>query len=179
MTPDAPPSRTPTLADFPARGPNSLASFGERAAAWICDLLVVLAPTVVVWAVVAAVVDIPVDAEPEQISEALPFWLPAVPVLLWVLYVIPAVAWRGQTLGQLVLGHRVARFTDGRTPSLDQAAIRALLPAALALAPMLVVRGNPFIVFPGWSVCYLTAASAPMMRGLHDRAAGTVVVRSR
>lgn len=179
MTPDAPRTRTPTPADFPARGPNSLASFGERAAAWILDLLVVLAPTVVVYAVVASVVDLPAGADPEQISEALPFWLPAVPVLLWALYVIPAVAWRGRSLGQLVLGHRVARFADGRTPSLDQSAIRALLPAAIALAPMLFVRGNPFIVFPGWSFCYLTALSSPMLRGLHDRAAGTVVVRSR
>lgn len=175
----APEPRIPTVDDFPKTGANSLASVPERAVAWILDLLIVLAPSLVVFVLVLAAVDLPPDAGPDEVWDALPRWLPAVPVLLWLVYVVPAVAWKGQTLSQWLFGHRVARYTDGRKPHLDQAALRALLPATLAVAPLLFISGNVFIVLPGWVVCYVVATSNPLLRGLHDLAAGTIVVRTR
>lgn len=171
--------RLPTVEDFPTSGVNSLASIAERAVAWILDLLLVMAPTLVVLVIVLAAVDLPADAGPEEVWAEIPRWLPAVPVLIWVLYVVPAIAWKGQTLAQWLFGHRVARYTDGRRPHLDQAALRALLPAALAVSPLLVVSGNVFVVLPGWVACYAVAPSNPLLRGLHDFAAGTIVVRTR
>jgi uncharacterized RDD family membrane protein YckC len=171
--------RIPTVDDFPKTGVNSLASVPERAVAWILDLLLVMVPTLVVFVVVLAALDLPPDAGPEEVWAELPRWLPAVPVIIWVLYVVPAISWKGQTPSQWLFGHRVARYTDGRKPHLDQAALRALLPAALAVLPLLVISGNVFIVLPGWVACYAVAPSNPLLRGLHDLAAGTIVVRTR
>jgi uncharacterized RDD family membrane protein YckC len=79
-----------------------------------------------------------------------------------VVYFIGLWAWRGQTLGQLVMNIRVVR-TDGSHVDLRTAVLR----------------------FLGYIVCFLTlgigfliAAFDARKQGLHDRIAETYVVRS-
>jgi uncharacterized RDD family membrane protein YckC len=72
-----------------------------------------------------------------------------------LVYFIGLWAWRGQTLGQLVMNIRVVR-TDGSHVDLRTAVLR----------------------FLGYIVCFLIAAFDARKQGLHDRIAETYVVRS-
>ena len=59
-----------------------------------------------------------------------PLW-----AVLAVAYEAPLVAWRGQTVGKLALGIKVARLDDGRPPLWWQATMRIGLPAVLLSIP--------------------------------------------
>ncbi len=90
--------------------------------------------------------------------------------LLIAPYVVEALATglRGQTPGKFLLGIRVVNATNGQVPGMGMAAVRTLvkyLPGAVfALAGLIVVA---WIL---WD---------PMRQGLHDKAAATVVIRTR
>ena len=99
--------------------------------------------------------------------------------LVWVgiglvpalLYEVPLVALRGQTVGKMMTGVRVVRFVDGGVPGWWRSAVRW----AVLYGPMLI----PVV---GWLVTVLVVAIAgrdPHRRGLHDRIAGTVVLDMR
>jgi uncharacterized RDD family membrane protein YckC len=75
----------------------------------------------------------------------------------------------GRTVGKMALGTRVVRLVDGRRPDWSEATMRALLPLALGAIPRVGV-------FLGVMV-YSLAMWNPLRQGLHDRAAGTLVVR--
>jgi uncharacterized RDD family membrane protein YckC len=78
------------------------------------------------------------------------------------LYFIVLWTWRGQTIGQLAMGHKVVH-RDG-TPVGLLGAIGRLLGYPISALPL----------FLG----FLAAALDPERRTLHDRLAGTVVIRS-
>ena len=75
----------------------------------------------------------------------------------------------GRTVGKIALGTRVVRLLDGRRPNWSEAAIRSLVPLALQSIP----RVGVFL----WLMVYSLAMWSPLRQGLHDRAAGTLVVR--
>lgn len=151
-------------ADFPSSGRNSLALFAPRALARILDAALIGFPVLLIG--LATVL-------PSQGNEAeLPRWTSAVWFVLVIVYETALVAWRGQTLGKLVMGVKVGRIDNGRPPPWWQAAIRIALPAAAA--------GLPFQwAIIAYSAIYSTVMWNPLRRGLHDQAAGTVVVASR
>jgi uncharacterized RDD family membrane protein YckC len=74
----------------------------------------------------------------------------------------------GRTVGKAILGIRVVDATDGTRVSWTYAAVRSLVPAAAGLVP--------WIGFALTMIVYLRAAMHPMRQGLHDAAAGTLVV---
>lgn len=75
----------------------------------------------------------------------------------------------GRTVGKIALGTRVVRLVDGGRPTWSEAAMRALVPLALGAIPQVgVVLGL---------VVYSLALWNPLRQGLHDKAAGTLVVR--
>jgi len=161
----------PTGADsFPATGPNALAKFGPRAIARLLDVALVAVPLLAGVSVVLVLG----DYDPNRASEgdALPPWLAAAWFVTVFTYETLAVAWKGRTLGKLALGIRVARFDNGRRPLWWQAGIRVALPAVIATIPHPLTQ----IVFIG---IYFSSQFDPMGRGLHDKAAGTVVVTTR
>ena len=77
----------------------------------------------------------------------------------WSVYDVVCVARWGRTLGKKVRGLRVVRLDDGGKPRVLQAIVRGLL--------------LPFL-FSGWGAYSVMSKRAH--RGLHDRAAGTIVV---
>lgn len=152
---------------FPATGPNALARIAPRAAARLIDAVVVYVPTLLLVALVLAVSGVRPDEDFRP-----PTWTTLVLFAAGFVYETGLVAWRGQTVGKLALGLRVARLDDGRTPLWWQAGIRMALPGVIGSVPN---------AFAGIAVAgiYLSAMWNPMARGLHDKAAGTVVVTTR
>jgi uncharacterized RDD family membrane protein YckC len=155
----------PGAKDFPPSGPNSLASLVQRLGGWLIDLLVTIVP---VSLLLLPFIDI--DALME--SGEVPVWATGAPLVVWVIYEVVLLAWLGRTLGCYVCGVRVARYADGGNPTLDQAALRSLLPASIAAIPIPIVNA-------GWIVVYMGALYNPLRRGFQDFAGGTVVIRTR
>ncbi|MCP2262371.1 RDD family protein [Streptoalloteichus tenebrarius] len=76
---------------------------------------------------------------------------------LFAVYVTLAVAFTGRTVGKAAVGLRVARVADRGRPPVGAAVIRAVL-TCLVIPPVVYDKDG---------------------RGLHDRAVGTVVLRTR
>jgi uncharacterized RDD family membrane protein YckC len=153
------------LSDFPPRGPNSLASIAERGIARFIDIVIPALPVVVIVTVLVAR-----QSSPD--ATKLPTWPRVVLIALVLAYETVGVGWRGRTVGKALLGTRVARLLKGTRPDWTQSFMRALVPvAALSV---------PWSLGPGLYACvFLSAVFSPIRRGIHDHAAGTVVVRTR
>lgn len=174
--PRPPAPRTPRLPgpdDFPASGPHALATIWQRGAARALDELLLLMPVFLV--LLVAEPDLLLDPATSGSSSELviPVWITAVSVVIGVAYETALIAWRGQTLGKFALGIRVARYADGRRPDVGQAALRCLLPTAFAV--LCAAVGADVLAL----LIYFTALGSPLLRGWHDIAGGTVVVRTR
>ncbi len=153
---------------FPESGPNALARVGPRAAAGLLGAVVLAVPLVVI----VSVLLLASGFEPDESVDAFPPWVGAVWFVVVVAYETLLVAWRGQTLGKFALGIRVARLDNGRPPLWWQAAIRVALPAVIATIPHAVAQ-------LAFLAVYFSSVFDTMGRGLHDKAAGTVVVTTR
>lgn len=88
-------------------------------------------------------------------------------VALSITYHTVAIARFGRTIGKRLLGLRVVAMPDGRQVAWSYAALRALVPSAAVLLP---VVGN----LAGLAV-YLWAVFDKRRQGLHDKLAGTLV----
>lgn len=82
--------------------------------------------------------------------------------------IVPTAVW-GQTLGKIAVGTRVVVEADGALPGWWRSAVRWALPG---LAGRLPVIG--LVISLAITVSLLVD---PRRRGLHDRAAGTIVVK--
>jgi uncharacterized RDD family membrane protein YckC len=162
--PDDPP-RPREATDFPPTGPNSLASIGERGVARTIDIMLELIP-------LAILVSSYLRVEGDQVKlDNVPFWLSFVTIVVAVVYETLFIAWRGQTIGKMLLRVRVARLVGGTRPDPSQAGLRALVPGS--------AWAIPIIGFGLYLFVFLSAIGNPLRRGIHDRAAGSVVVRTR
>ena len=149
-------------------GPTApLATIGRRFAARLIDGIIITLPGALI---LARYVD--TDASPPVLDA--PLWLQAVVALLLpVAYDTLLIAWRGQTIGKVTMGIRVARVSDDGLPTIWQAGIRALLPIAAFQLPI------PLVSLGLGLAIYLVAFGHPLRQGFHDRAAGTVVLSTR
>jgi uncharacterized RDD family membrane protein YckC len=103
-------------------------------------------------------------------------------VVTWLVPIIGAVyfigfwAWRGQTLGKMVIGARIVR-RDGSPIGLA----RAILRYAGYFVYFLVMRigGAVYVPYIILLVGFLIIAFSREKRGLHDLIAGTVVINTR
>jgi uncharacterized RDD family membrane protein YckC len=96
---------------------------------------------------------------------------------LTFILVVPLVAYQGQTPGERVLRLRVRRVGVDAVPGLQAALTRWAIPASVALLATLL-RGQPLgavLAFASLGI-YLPAFWTPRRQGLHDLAAGTIVV---
>lgn len=100
----------------------------------------------------------------------MPFWAVAATALIAALYEISFVALTGQTIGKRLLRIQVVDVASGRPPALGGATLRYLVPSAPALVPGVGALLGLLV--------YLSALWSPTRQGWHDRAAGTVVVRT-
>jgi uncharacterized RDD family membrane protein YckC len=160
---------------FPATGVNSLATITSRWVARVVDSLLVAVPvglaTTVVIVAQAGGDPTAETATAESTATAQAVMWGAI-VALAVVYETVAVARWGQTVGKALMGIRVARQVNGRCPVWWEAALRIGLPGVVAAIPHPLARVAAMAMF-------VVAMFDPLRRGLPDRAAGTVVVRSR
>jgi uncharacterized RDD family membrane protein YckC len=139
---------------------DELASPGRRLAAWFIDFLVLLVP--------AAIADVVVGPK----SGAARVTLLAIDAA----YVIGGIAIWGRTIGKVVARIEVVRRDGIAPPGFGVAFMRWLVPVASYPLTYLGSAG-PLLSFV-WVVAVYAPILGPARRGLHDRAAGTDVVRT-
>jgi len=141
-----------------------LASFGRRIAALLIDEIVLVLPVLAVFWLAGYP---PNDA----ISEDLAVWFTAAGTGLSLVYETVAI-WRWQqTVGKWAMGIKVVSVVDGGEIGLTRAFQRSLVPAALGAIPQVGL-------FLGFGV-YMWAFTDRMRQGIHDKAAGSLVVGAR
>jgi uncharacterized RDD family membrane protein YckC len=140
-----------------------LAPIIRRIGGFAIDQVIVALPVVIV--VVASGFK-PSDTVTSQSLVAFTIAMTAVALV----YQTVMIALLGRTVGKLALGTRVVRSTDGTRPGWTEAVMRALLPLSLGAIPSV---GLFLVVF-----AYSLTMWNPLRQGLHDRAAGTLVVRT-
>lgn len=136
----------------PALGPNSLAPWGTRVGATLIDGAVFLGAFIVV-AIIAGVL-----RAPALVILVFPAWLA---------YPIYMIGVRGATIGQAAVGTRTALAADGNQPSVGTAAIRLVAQMGISIVPFGSILD---ILWPLWD---------DRLQTLHDKVAGTVVVRTK
>jgi len=95
-------------------------------------------------------------------------WTVALAVLGAAYTIVPTARW-GQTAGKLAVGTRVVVEADGSLPGLRRSALRWFVSEGVARLPYLGLLIS--LVVLG------SVVADPRRRGLHDKAAGTIVVR--
>lgn len=141
----------------------ALASIGMRALAQFLDGLILGVPLFLL------TLPFGVSLLGTDVTDSELLWLTVVWVGAELAYHTAGVALWGATPGKRIVGLKVVNRTDGGAVSWTYASVRALVPTAVQLVP---------VVGPGLSiVVYLRALFHPMRQGLHDAAAGTIVVK--
>jgi len=150
----------PPLSDFSTES-GRLASIGHRALAQVLDSFIIGIPLFVLTLSTGAKITEPNDGNL--------LWL----TLLWLgvslLYNTAFIATSGATLGKRIMKLRVVNRTDGSPVNWTYAAVRALIPTVAGVVPV--------IGFALSIAVYVRAFFHPFRQGLHDAAAGTIVVR--
>ncbi|MEO5899320.1 MAG: RDD family protein [Ilumatobacteraceae bacterium] len=141
-----------------------LAPVLRRAGALLLDQLIVLVPIVLV-ALVSGV------TPGSQISEHTLFILSVTSLAGFFVYSAVMVALLGRTVGKIASGLRIVRAEDGGPVGWTAAVMRALVPLTAGVVPTV-----GFTLTLG---VYGFAVFGPLRQGLHDRAAGTLVVLHR
>lgn len=147
----------------PSDRQDALGSIGRRALAQFLDGLIVGVPLFFL--------TLPFDASitSEELSDSQLLWLTVVWVGASLVYNTVAIAVWGMTLGKRIVGLKVVNRGDGGPVSWTYSSVRALVPTVVQLVP---------VIGPGLAiVVYLRAVFHPLRQGLHDAAAGTIVVR--
>ena len=158
------------MTSSPTDGPGAAGSLLARTGAYLFDRIVSAIPFMfIVQLVVTDPPDDPAD---------FPLWaLLGVPLLFVAMQTI-TVAVRGQSPGKALLGLEVVRFVDGGRLSWNQAALRAVIPALPTIFGGILLTSVTGIQILE-PLIYLSAVMDPTLRGLPDRAAGSIVLRTR
>ena len=150
----------PPLTDFSTES-DRLASIGQRAVAQLLDGLIIGIPLFILTYSFGGDIT---DTEDSNL-----LWL----TLLWLgvslFYNTALVATTGATLGKRIMKLRVVNRTDGSPVNWTYAAVRALVPTLAGVVPVIGFALNIAV--------YVRAFFHPFRQGLHDAAAGTIVVR--
>jgi len=97
-------------------------------------------------------------------------WLTVLWLAVSLVYSTAFVAISGATIGKRIVKIKVVNRADGSPVGWTYAAVRALVPTVAGLIPVIGFALNIAV--------YVRAFFHPLRQGLHDAAAGTVVVRS-
>ena len=154
----------PAVPEGVSAGTDRLASTGQRAVGFLADVAlagtVLLTPGMLLQGAVSA----------DDLGPGLTRLLAVVAFVFLAVYeLVPTALW-GRTPGKAIVGTRVVGIGDERPPGWKRAILRWILPA-LAFQVSVV----------GWVLALLVRAALvadPLRRGVHDRLAGTIVVRA-
>jgi len=111
------------------------------------------------------------NADGELVGPVWPLFL--FPVL-FMAYETFLIGRNGQTLGKFLLRIRAIDWNRGGIASYQQAAIRAVVPGFFLFGTVFGGALGLLALIP--VVIYLSSLVNPVFRGLHDRAAGTIVL---
>ena len=138
-----------------------LASFGRRAGGLAIDVVLINGPPM---AAFYALGHDPFDTDPNLV------WLSVAIIAVGLIYETLAV-WRwGRTVGKWATGTRVVGMPDGAPLGLSRSFQRSLVPATVNAIPQVGV-------LLGIGV-YTWAFFDPLRQGVHDKAAGSIVVQA-
>ena len=141
--------------------PTGRASFWRRFAGFLIDFLVLL-PVQIPLSVFAFWL----APDGARIAIAL-----ALTLAFQFAYYIPLISRFGRTLGAYAMEIRIVSLDDNEMPpGYGRATIRQLVPLAAGLVP--------FVGGLVYAIVYLWMLWDPMNQGLHDKAAGTIVINS-
>ena len=147
----------------PASEPSAdrLASIGQRALAQLIDSVIIGIPLFFVSTSISGDLT---EADSGQLLLVTVMWLG-----VSLLYNTAMIATYGATIGKRIMKLMVVNRVDGSAVSWTYAAVRALIPTVAGLVPIVGLAANLAV--------YVRAFFHPLRQGLHDAAAGTVVVR--
>lgn len=140
-----------------------LAPYGLRIGGLAIDQMVAGLPPFLVFLALGYTPD-------EMLTGTVGFWFNIVFVVLGLVHETIGVWKWGRTVGKWVCRTRVVHATDGGVVTASSAFMRSLVPAAFGVVP-----GVGMVL--GLAV-YLWAFIDPRRQGIHDKAAGTLVVRN-
>jgi uncharacterized RDD family membrane protein YckC len=141
-----------------------LATVMRRFSGLLLDQLLVLVPIVIV--------ALAFGLQPaSKISDSTVLAISVASVAASFVYFTLMIGLFGRTVGKMAAGTRVVRAVDGGQVSWTGAVMRALVPLAVGAVPT--------VGFALTMVVYSFALFSPLRQGLHDRAAGTLVVMQR
>ena len=141
----------------------ALASFVARTGGWVVDQAVAGVPTFLLFYALGYTAD-------DMSSGSTWLWFNVMFLGLGLLHETIGV-WRfGRTVGKWLCRTRVVHAADGGSVSIGSAFLRSLVPAAVGVVPTIGT-------FLGMAVL-MWAFIDPRRQGIHDKAAGTLVVRN-
>lgn len=148
----------------PAPVQDALAPLSRRAAAQLIDTLLVTLPVLAIASALGAF-------EGDGLDTGGLLAVTALQVGLNIVYETVAIAVWAMTVGKRIVGIQVVRSDDGGAVTWTYACVRSLVPSVALLVP---------VIGPGLGVVvYLRAFFHPLRQGIHDAAAGTLVVVRR
>lgn len=161
------PSSPPTTRDdLPDRGPGAPGAWGLRAAARVFDVVVIWYPCALLASALGVKV---VEGEVEG-----PRWPSFVFPIAFILYETVMVSRFGQTIGKWLCRVKVVDWDTGDLPLSTSAAVRAVVPGIFLILSLFGgVLSYLLFVIP---LIYLTSIADSVYRGLHDKAAHTIVL---
>ena len=151
---DLPPPPLPPATD-------RLASIGQRALAQVIDSVIIGIPLFFISTSVSGDLT---EADNGSLLVVTVLWLG-----VSLFYNTAMIAVYGATIGKRIMKLMVVNREDGSAVTWTYAAVRALVPTVAGLIPVVGLAAN--------LVVYLRAIFHPLRQGLHDAAAGTIVVR--
>ena len=154
------------MSDFPPPPPlnessDQLASVGQRALAQVLDGLIIGLPLFLLTLSFGGDLT---DTENSTLA-----WLTVLWLGVSLFYSTAFVAISGATPGKRIMKLRVVNRDDGSPVNWTYAAVRALVPTVAGVVPVIGFALNIAV--------YVRAFFHPYRQGLHDAAAGTIVVR--
>ncbi len=163
-----------TFQDLPAAGEGSMPRLSRRFGARLIDEVAIALP-----AFIALVLPFLVLADPNDPGSDVPPWATITAAVIPVVYEFLMTVVFGATLGKMALGMRIVSYADGSHPQPYQMGLRVLIPAApalLAMAPLAAWLSGMLGTME--FVIYATLLFSPVGRGIYDKAAGTIVLRT-
>jgi uncharacterized RDD family membrane protein YckC len=163
-----PPSTPFRRDELPDRGqPGAPGAWGLRATARIIDLVIVLMPATLL----AGALGVERNADGELIG---PSWPRLIFPISFLVYETVLISGFGQTIGKYLCRVKAVEWSTGELPTPREAAIRALVPGIWFLLSLIDGAMSLLIFVP--VIVYLTSVADTLYRGVHDKAANTIVL---
>ncbi|TDW90647.1 MULTISPECIES: RDD family protein [Kribbella] len=165
------------LVQIPGLGTVKVATLGSRALARIIDSVILgIVVSILATVIIGGASKGLSDASPEESGAALGGFFGALFTVWWLTglltigYELLMTAFKGQTVGKMIMGIKVVKSADGQLPGFGPAFMRWLLPiigAAICGIGALLVYLSPLF------------DSSGRVQGWHDKAANTLVIGLR